>query len=65
MPTGDYLVKETKAPDGYALPENNTTMITVEDKAGHQDFYIENEVDTPKTAMDYSITIVIVASFSH
>lgn len=62
MPTGDYLVKETKAPDGYALPENNTTVITVLDKAGHQDFYIENEVETPKTAMDSSITIVIVAS---
>lgn len=62
FPVGEYVVRETKAPEGYELPENNETVITVEDKAGHQDFYIENEVIVPKTAMDYSVTVVIIAS---
>ena len=62
FPVGEYVIKETKAPDGYKLPENNETTIVVEDKAGHQDFYIENEIVAPKTAMDYSVTVVIIAS---
>ena len=62
FPVGDYLIRETKAPDGYELPDNKDTIITVEDKAGHQDFYIPNEVKTPKTAMDYSVTVIIIAS---
>ena len=62
IPVGEYVIKETKAPDGYALPKNNETTIVVEDKAGHQDFYIENEAIAPKTAMDYSVTVVIIAS---
>ena len=62
FPVGEYVVKETKAPDGYVLPDDNETEIVVKDMAGHQDFYIEDEPYVPKTDMNYSQLIIIIAS---
>ena len=59
---GEYIVREVSAPDGYKLPENNETSITVENKAGKQNFYIENEVSAPKTSIDASTRLIIIAS---
>ena len=59
---GEYIIRETKAPDGYSLPDNSDVTITVEDKVGKQDFYIENEIIAPKTSVDYSMTVIIIAS---
>ena len=61
FPVGTYTIKETKAPEGYQISQD-TVDIVVEDKAGHQDFYLENEVIAPKTAMDNSIMAIIIAS---
>lgn len=61
MPIGNYTVKEIKAPDGYQII-NEETKITVKDTDERQMFEIENEVLAPKTDMDYSKVLIIVAS---
>ena len=58
---GDYDVKQITPPEGYT-PVDPDITITVEDKTGRQNFYIENEMDAPKTSIDYSITAIIIAS---
>lgn len=61
MPVGNYTIKEVKAPKGYKIT-NKETLITVKDTKQTQNFEIENEVDVPKTAMDFSKTILVIAS---
>ncbi len=61
MPIGKYTIKETKAPAGYAKIDKDIE-ITVEDTAKRQSFDIENEMGTPKTALDYSQIIIVAAS---
>ncbi|MBQ8472934.1 MAG: Cys-Gln thioester bond-forming surface protein [Bacilli bacterium] len=61
MPVGEYTLKETKAPEGYKISEEEI-KITVKDTGERQLFEIENELDVPKTSMDYSRVIIIIAS---
>ena len=60
MPVGNYIIKETKAPDGYKITTEEI-KITVKDTSKTQVFEIENEVIAPKTSMDYSKYILIIA----
>ena len=61
MPVGTYTIKEVKAPDGYKITNEETTIV-VKDTAEKQVFEITNEVDVPKTSLDYSRIIIIIAS---
>ena len=61
MPIGNYIIKEVKAPDGYKKLEEEI-KITVKDTAERQIFEIENELEVPKTDLDYSKVIIIIAS---
>lgn len=61
IPVGNYILKETKAPNGYEI-KNEITKIEIKDTGDRQEFYIENEVIAPKTSMNYSKIIVIIAS---
>lgn len=61
MPVGEYTLKETKAPEGYKISDEEI-KITVKDTDDRQLFEIENELDVPKTSMDYSRVIIIIAS---
>ena len=61
MPVGKYTLKETKAPSGYKKAEKDVT-IEVKDTAQTQTFEIPNEVEVPKTSLDYSEYILIISS---
>lgn len=61
MPIGNYIIKEIKAPVGYEII-NEEIKITVKDTKETQIFEIENEVIAPKTSLDYSKYILIIAS---
>ena len=61
MPVGTYTIKEVKAPEGYKI-SNEEITITVEDTSERQIFEITNELDVPKTSLDYSRIIIIIAS---
>ena len=61
MPIGTYILKETKAPEGYKISQEEIE-IEVKNVGGEQVFEIPNELITPKTSMDYSETIIIIAS---
>ena len=61
MPVGKYTVKETKAPKGYKKLDKDIT-IEVKDSNETQTFEIENEMEVPKTDMDASQIVLIVAS---
>lgn len=60
LPIGEYTVKETKAPDGYQ--KANDTVIKVVDKGTSQVFEIINELEVPKTSLDASKVILMIAS---
>lgn len=61
VPVGKYKIVETKAPEGYKLNEE-AIEIVVKDTSEVQIFEIENELEVPKTSMDASRIIVIIAS---
>ncbi len=61
MPIDKYTIKEVKAPNGYAKIKKDI-VIDVKNTAERQEFDIENEMTTPKTALDYSEIIIVVAS---
>ena len=61
MAIGTYKIKETKAPSGYKALEDVVT-INVIDTNKTQTFEIENEVDVPKTSLDASKVITMIAS---
>lgn len=61
MAVGIYKVKETKAPSGYKALEDVVT-INVIDTNKTQTFEIKNEVDVPKTSLDASKVITMIAS---
>jgi len=61
MPVGKYTIKETKAPKGYEISKETTT-IEVKDTSETQNFEIYNELIVPKTAMDASRMVIIIAT---
>lgn len=61
VPVGDYYLKETKAPLGYKLHEEEI-KITVKDTEEQQVFEISNELEAPQTALNYSNYYLIIAS---
>ena len=61
LPFGTYIVKEIQAPNGYKI-SNEEVEIEVKDTKERQEFYIEDEVITPKTALDNNQILVIIAS---
>ncbi len=61
IPFGTYTIKEIKAPNGYSISDKEIT-IEVKDTKEKQEFYIENEVIAPKTAMDSTSILITIAS---
>lgn len=61
LPFGTYIVKEIKAPDGYEI-SNEEIEIEVKNTKERQEFYIEDEVIAPRTALDNTQLLIIIAS---
>lgn len=61
IPVGEYTLKEVKAPNGYKKLDKEI-KITVKDTNERQEFKVINEVETPKTSLDYSTYLLIIAS---
>ena len=61
IPFGNYTIKEIKAPDGYKI-SNEEIKIEVKDTKEKQEFYIENEVIAPKTSLDSTKILAIIAA---
>lgn len=61
MPVGRYTLKETKAPNGYQKLEK-PIEIEVRDTGETQTFEINNEVNAPKTDVNASRLVIVIAS---
>ena len=61
VPYGTYYVKEIKAPEGYVALEEEV-KIEVKDTKDIQNFYIENEVEAPKTALNNTKLLMTISS---
>ena len=60
MPIGTYIVKETEAPEGYQISDEEITIEVVDSEA-KQYFYVTDEVIAPKTDLDRTKTLIIVS----
>ncbi|MBQ8892349.1 MAG: Cys-Gln thioester bond-forming surface protein [Bacilli bacterium] len=61
IPYGTYYVKEIEAPSGYKAI-NEEVKIEIKDTKETQYFYVENEVEAPKTALNNTKLLVIISS---
>ncbi len=61
MPIGKYTIKEVKAPNGYQII-TELKVIEVKDTSQKQIFTIENEIEVPKTDLNASKVIALIAT---
>ena len=61
VPIGTYYVKEIEAPSGYKALETEV-KIEVKDTKETQTFYIENDPEVPKTALNNTKLLIIISS---